>query len=63
MPLTPGMLEAMRYICDCLPKALFRFHMPDAGLEALTHVTEAYLTTQLERGFPTLDFYKSLYQI
>jgi hypothetical protein len=23
-------------------------------------VTEAYLTTQLERGFSTLDFYKSL---
>ena len=26
----------------------------------LADVTESYLTTQLERGFSTLDFYKSL---
>ena len=29
-------------------------------LDALVGVTESYLTTQLERGFSTLDFYKSL---
>ena len=28
--------------------------------EILSKLTEAYLTTQLERGFSTLDFYKSL---
>lgn len=30
------------------------------GLVALAGVAEAYLLTQLERGFRTLDFYKSL---
>jgi len=29
-------------------------------MEMLADLTEAYLTTQLERGFSTLDFYKSL---
>jgi len=29
-------------------------------MEMLSNLAEAYLTTQLERGFSTLDFYKSL---
>ena len=29
-------------------------------IQQLSEVTEAYLATQLERGFSTLDFYKSL---
>ena len=33
---------------------------PTETLLHLADVTEAYLTTQLERGFSTLDFYKSL---
>lgn len=63
MPVDAGMLEAMRFICDCHPKALFRFRLPEKSMEALSHVTESYLTTQLERSFSTLDFYKSLFQI
>ena len=30
------------------------------ALEQLAALTEGFLTTQLERGFPALDFYKSL---
>lgn len=60
MPLTPGMLDCMRYICLCDGKQLFSFRLPCDALEELSHVTEGYLTTQLERGFTTLDFYKSL---
>lgn len=60
MPLEPGMLQAMRYITECSAKRLFAFRIPDDMLNKLTAVTEAYLTTQLERGFSTLDFYKSL---
>lgn len=60
MPVTPPMLEAMRYICLCDPKRLFSFQIGDETLEQLSALTEAYLTTQLERGFSTLDFYKSL---
>ena len=60
MPVNPGVLEAMRYICLCGPKKLFSFQTGEQTLEMLAQVTESYLTTQLERGFSTLDFYKSL---
>lgn len=60
MPVTPALLEAMRYICLCDPKRLFSFRIGKEALEKLSALTEAYLTTQLERGFSTLDFYKSL---
>jgi len=60
MPVTPGILEAMRYICLCDPKRLFSFQIGEETLERLSAITEAYLSTQLERGFSALDFYKSL---
>ena len=60
MPVNPSVLEAMRYICLCDPKKLFSFQVGPETLEQLGNLTEAYLTTQLERGFSTLDFYKSL---
>ena len=60
MPITPSMLEAMHYITTCDAKKLFSFHAGDNTLEQLSSVTESYLTTQFERGFSTLDFYKSL---
>ncbi len=61
MPVTESMLQAMRYIVFCNPKKLFSFDAPVETLEQLSSVTEGYLTTQLERGFSTLDFYKSLF--
>ena len=57
---SPAMLEAMRFICFCDPKKLFSFRLDDGALEQLAALTEGFLTTQLERGFPALDFYKSL---
>lgn len=60
MPVIPSILEAMRYICLCDPKRLFSFRIGEETLLRLSALTEAYLTTQLERGFSTLDFYKSL---
>ena len=60
MPVTPGMLDAMRYICYCDSKKLFSFSASPETLEELSYLTESYLSTQLERGFSTLDFYKSL---
>lgn len=60
MPVTPGLLEAMRYICLCDPKKLFSFSVGNDTAEQLSALTEGYLSTQLERGFSALDFYKSL---
>ncbi len=60
MPVSAAVLEAMRYICLCDPKRLFSFRLGESTLSQLSALTEAYLTTQLERGFSALDFYKSL---
>ena len=60
MPVTPGMLDVIRYICSCDSKKLFSFQCGEETLALLSQLTETYLATQLERGFSTLDFYKSL---
>ena len=60
LPITPAVLEAMRYITYCDSKKLFSFEIGKEALSQLSSITEAYLTTQLEQGFSTLDFYKSL---
>lgn len=60
LPVSGAVLDAMRYIVYCEPKKLFSFDIGADSLEQLSAITEAYLTTQLERGFSTLDFYKSL---
>lgn len=59
-PVDAGVLDAMRYIVYCAPKKIFGFTIGPEGVDRLSGLTEAYLTTQLERGFPALDFYKSL---
>lgn len=60
MPVSPGIIQAMQYICACDPKKLFQFTLGAENLEKLASLTEGYLATQLERGFSSLDFYKSL---
>ena len=60
MPISPAVLQAMRYICFCASRKIFGFTIPDDAMRQLADVTESYLTTQLERGFSTLDFYKSI---
>lgn len=60
MPVTPGVLDAMRYICYCDSRKLFSFSASTETLDTLSSITESYLSTQLERGFSSLDFYKSL---
>jgi len=60
MPITNGVLSAMRYICRCESKRLFSFSVSDESFELLSNATEAYLIAQLERSFSTLEFYKRL---
>ena len=61
IPVTPTILDAMKYICLCDPKKLFSFQIGEEATEQLSSLTEAYLATQLERSFSALDFYKSLF--
>lgn len=60
MPLGRGALAAMRYVTLCEPKKIFSFRLEPQALDELADIAEAYLITKLERGFSTLDFYKSL---
>lgn len=60
MPLSAAALAAMRHIAYGDPKRLFSFQLGENALEQLGGVCEAYLMTQLERGFHTLDFYKQM---
>ena len=60
LPVTDAVRSAMQYICWCEPKRLFSFSLSENSLTELSSITEAYLMTQLEHSFYTLDFYKSL---
>ena len=60
MPLNSQALAALEHIAHGDPKRLFSFRLEGEGLRLLADAGEAYLHTQLERGFRTLDFYKSL---
>jgi len=60
MPLDAPSLAALRHIAYGDPKRLFSFTLPEESLDKLAGAAESFLIRQLERGFRTLDFYKSL---
>ena len=60
MPLNGEALQALEHIAHGDPKRLFSFRLEGEGLKLLSEAGEAYVHTQLERGFRTLDFYKQL---
>lgn len=60
MPIPLTALSALRYIVEAPPKKFLSFELAGEPLERLVDLTEAYLMTQLERGFRTLDFYKQI---
>ena len=53
-------LAAARYIVGAPLRRLFSFSLSDEALRRLNTATEAYLSVQLERSFPALNYYKSL---
>ena len=60
LPLPPPALAALEHILHGDPRRLFSFQLGEEPLKQLADTAEAYLRTQLERGFSTLDYYKSL---
>ena len=60
MPLPPPALAALEHIVHGDPRRLFSFRLGEEDLRQLGDGAEAYLHTQLERGFSTLDYYKGL---
>ncbi|MDE7260852.1 MAG: DNA repair protein RecO [Oscillospiraceae bacterium] len=60
MPLSPGALTALRRVLYGEAKRLYSFSLAEPDLKKLGDASEAYIHTVLERGFGTLDFYKTL---
>ena len=60
LALCPDSLAALRHILYGDPKRLYSFKLGGPALDRLAVASEAFTETQLERGFRTLDFYKSL---
>ena len=60
LPINTGVLDAFRYISNCSDKRIFAFQIGEDSISLLSTLAEAYLSTQLEQGFSTLDFYKAL---
>ena len=60
-PMNRSVTEAVRYIESATPKRLFAFDMREQrDLTDLSRLGETYLQNHLERGFDTLDFFKSV---
>ena len=60
LPVSPGVKEAMRFVASAQPKRIFSFSLPPAEAKQFGAISEAYMQTQLERGFSTLDYWKTL---
>ncbi len=60
LPLSAGVLAAMRHMVYAPPQKWFAFSLSDEGLNALSHVCERFLLAQVDRGFRTLEFYRTL---
>ena len=60
MPLCRDSLTALRRIVYGDPKRLYSFTLGPDAQKRLSAAAEAFVSAQLERGFRTLDFYKSV---
>ncbi len=60
VPLCLDSLNALRFITGADAKKLFSFTISGEALKRLSAAAEAYVLTHMERGFGTLNFYKSL---
>lgn len=60
LPLCESSLAALRHVVYGDPKRLYSFRLGEEALRRFHGAAEAFAAAQLERGFRTLDFYKSL---
>ena len=59
--LSPSALAALRYIITAPDSKIFSFELKDESeMNELSKATESYILNHLERGFDSLEFYKSV---
>ena len=60
LPLCQASLAGMRHVCAADPKKIFSFTMDEPSAERFHRACEEYALAQLDRGFRTLDYWKSV---
>ena len=60
LPASRATAAAMRFIISAPVERVFAFRLTDACTSELAVVAETFILNHLERGFPTLDFYKQV---
>ena len=60
VPLCQASLAAMRHVIGADAKKIYSFTMDDASAARFQAACEEYALAQLDRGFKTLDYWKSL---
>ncbi len=58
--LNPTVLHTLRYVAYSPEEKLFNFKISPENERYFAAVTEYYLLTQLNRSFPTLEYYKNI---
>lgn len=60
IPINKTVLSAMRHIVYSDFNKLYSFEIPEAQAEALSKITESYITLQTEHSFRTLELFNSI---
>ena len=60
LPLCQASLAAMRHVCRADAKKIFSFTLDAPSAERFHRAGEEYILSQLDRGFGTLDYWKSV---
>ncbi len=60
LPLSPSVLQALRFVINAEPSRFLAFTLTDTELESFAKVAETYLLSHLGHGFDTLEFYKMI---
>lgn len=58
--MSKGALAAMRHAIYADFNKIFSFSLPEPALDEFSNASQKYLLSQLERSFPTLDFYNGI---
>lgn len=58
--LSNSVIAAMRYVVNCRPERFLSFKLHEDEQNSFYNVSEKFLLNQLEQGFYSLDFYKTM---
>lgn len=60
-PMSPATLAAVQYVCQSSQKRLYSFSLAEKqDVSDFSRLAETYILHHLDRGFTTLDFYKTV---